>query len=96
MRNMTSEHAATVVDAGWRALAACRDSDPDLFFPGTGDQDVGKIATAKAVCASCPVREECLAYAVELNQTEGIWGGHTPAERRRIRRRWLREMREAS
>ena len=80
----------------WRALAACRDSDSDLFFPSPGNDDVGRIAAAKAVCAICPVREDCLAFAVELNQTEGIWGGHTPAERRRLRRRWLRELREAS
>jgi len=92
---MTSEDTLTTLQADWRSLAACRDSDPELFFPAVGDQDIGRIAAAKAVCATCPVREECLTYAVELNQSEGIWGGHTPTERRSFRRRWLREMREA-
>jgi WhiB family redox-sensing transcriptional regulator len=88
--------AEILEDVGeWREQAACRDSDPDLFFP-TGDEDVAKIAIAKAICASCPVEEDCLVYAIELNQTSGIWGGHTATERRSIRRRWLRELREAS
>ncbi len=79
----------------WRDLAACNGSDPELFFP-VGDTDVERISTAKEVCASCTVREECLAYSLETNQIDGIWGGHTATERRRIRRRWLRELREAS
>jgi WhiB family redox-sensing transcriptional regulator len=68
----------------WRALAACRGVPEDIFFAHAEEES--KIVAAKAVCASCPVREECLAYALDLNQTEGIWGGLTPAERRRRRR----------
>ncbi len=82
-------------DTDWRSAAACRDSDSGLFFPESAS-DVAKVAAAKAVCATCPVQEECLAFAVELNQTEGIWGGRTPSERRTIRRRWLRELKKAS
>lgn len=82
-------------EGDWRTRAACRASDSDLFFPETTADVVG-VAAAKAVCASCPVQEDCLSYAVELNQTEGIWGGHTPSERRTIRRRWLRELKKAS
>ena len=51
---------------------------------------------ARAVCAGCPVAGECLTWAVETNQTDGIWGGHTPAERRAVRRRWMEEIRRAS
>jgi WhiB family redox-sensing transcriptional regulator len=51
------------------------------------------IGRAKRVCASCRVREECLAYAIETNQVSGIWGGLTEDERRPLRRRWLAERR---
>ena len=78
----------------WRDAASCRASDPDVFFPD--GEDVEGIARAKAICATCPVREDCLTFAVELNQTDGIWGGRTPAERRRLRRDYLRRLRQAS
>ncbi len=80
----------------WRELAAClrlEEGEVD-FFPDP--EDVGAIAVAKAVCATCPVAEECLAYAIETNQSEGIWGGLTPKERARLRRRWLEQIRRAS
>ena len=79
----------------WRELAECRGSNSELFFPEAG-ADVARIAAAKEVCAACPVSADCLAYAVETNQTEGIWGGRTASERRTLRRRWLKELRKAS
>jgi WhiB family redox-sensing transcriptional regulator len=97
---MTPDHAALVgrlglEDAtGWREQAACRDHDPEVFFPGR-QATPGQIAAAKAICATCLVQEDCLAYALETNQTEGIWGGQTPTGRRKLRRRWL-EVRQAS
>ncbi len=80
----------------WREGAACLrlDEGEVNFFPDP--EDVAAIATAKAVCATCPVAEECLAYAIETNQSEGIWGGTTPKERARLRRRWLEQIRRAS
>jgi hypothetical protein len=42
------------------------------------------------------VASECLTWAIETNQSEGIWGGHTPKERRSIRRRWIEEIERAS
>lgn len=79
----------------WREAAACVDvSDEVSFFPDK--EDLGAILRAKAVCASCPVADECLTWAIETNQTEGIWGGHTPKERRKLRRRWLEEVKKAS
>lgn len=67
----------------WREQAACRASDTALFFPES-DDDAGP---AIAICATCPVREACLEFALSTNQTDGIWGGATATERRRIRRR---------
>ncbi len=79
---------------GWRHRAACRSVDPDLFFAPR--EDLETIAKAKAICAGCDVREECLLYALETKQSDGVWGGHTPAERSSLRRRWMRQVREAS
>jgi WhiB family redox-sensing transcriptional regulator len=82
----------TVTD--WRDLAACRHSDPELFFPvGTTGPAVEHIEKAKAICGTCSVREECLLYAFETNQEAGVWGGHPEDERRRLRKRWLAERR---
>lgn len=79
----------------WREAAACLDvGDEVSFFPDK--EDLVGIAKAKAVCATCPVADECLTWAIETNQSEGIWGGHTPKERRALRRRWLEEIRKAS
>jgi hypothetical protein len=64
------------------------------FFPDS--DDLAGISRAKAVCATCPVAAECLTWAIESNQPEGIWGGHTPKERRAIRRHWLEEIKKAS
>ncbi|CAM5601320.1 MULTISPECIES: WhiB family transcriptional regulator [Streptomyces] len=76
----------------WRERAACRDVDPDLFFPiGTAGLALVQIAEAKAVCARCPVRDRCLRWAVDVGQVEGIWGGTTEGERRARRRRSARE-----
>jgi WhiB family redox-sensing transcriptional regulator len=81
--------AATWDPAGWRAQAACQSYDPDLFFPVgvTGDAEV-QINQAKAVCAACPVRGECLDFAIQTNQEYGVWGGAAEDERRGMRRAW--------
>ncbi len=72
----------------WRDRAACRDADPELFFPvsaiGPGAR---QIAEAKAVCARCPVREQCLDYAVANALDHGVFGGATDTERRELTRR---------
>ncbi|HEX9854919.1 MAG TPA: WhiB family transcriptional regulator [Acidimicrobiia bacterium] len=81
-------------DGSWRDHAACAGSDTDLFFPIGEDDEAA--APAKAVCAICPVREDCLQYALATNQTDGIWGGMTGAERRRLRRRLRDRERRAS
>ncbi len=78
----------------WREAAACAAEPTVDFFPDP--QDLAAISAAKAQCATCPVAGECLTWAIEANQNEGIWGGHTPMERRSIRHRWLEETRRAS
>jgi len=66
----------------WWRSAACREADPELFFPVTGrGPGAGEIARAKAVCAACRVRRQCLQYALATRQAHGIWGGTTEDER---------------
>lgn len=67
----------------WRADAACRDEDTNIFFPINEDG----AGPAKAICATCPVRMECLEWALATRQHDGVWGGLTDVERRRLRRR---------
>jgi WhiB family redox-sensing transcriptional regulator len=73
----------------WRELAACRDYDPEMFFP-TADERTPKgaadLAEAKAVCAVCPVRKACLTWAIEAGEDHGVWGGTSEDERRAMRR----------
>ncbi|MCD2195794.1 WhiB family transcriptional regulator [Actinomycetospora endophytica] len=71
----------------WRTLAACRDEDPELFFPvGTGEASRADVAAAKAVCRGCPVVSPCLAWALASGQDAGVWGGTSEGERRALRR----------
>jgi WhiB family redox-sensing transcriptional regulator len=71
---------------GWASLGACQDSDPDLFFPiAYSGPALQQIAEAKAVCARCRVRVDCLSYALESGQDAGVWGGASAEERREIR-----------
>jgi WhiB family transcriptional regulator, redox-sensing transcriptional regulator len=80
----------------WRSGAACRSSDPDLFFPvGTTGPALEQIAAAKAVCTGCEVRQRCLEFALTTNQDSGVWGGTSEEERRHIRRARRRAARAA-
>ena len=83
---MSVSAAFRTASAGWASLGACRDSDPDLFFPiASSGLALQQIAEAKAVCARCPVRVDCLSYALETGQDAGVWGGASAEERRKIR-----------
>ncbi|MFB7224259.1 WhiB family transcriptional regulator [Streptomyces sp. NPDC002596] len=75
----------------WRMQAACRDEDPDLFFPiGSTGPALVQTEEAKEVCRGCPVREQCLEWAMENGQDSGVWGGLGEAERRALKRRTRR------
>lgn len=66
----------------WQEQANCLGVDPDLFFPERG----ASTREAKAVCAGCEVRVDCLEYALANGEKFGIWGGLSERERRRLRR----------
>lgn len=73
----------------WRHRAACRTEDPELWFP-VGDSAPAKLQTrqAKAVCQTrCPVKDQCLHWALENGIDAGVWGGLSEDERRAMKRR---------
>jgi WhiB family redox-sensing transcriptional regulator len=92
VRTTYAPSADLPVNTNWRAHAACREEDPDLFFPiGTTGLALLQIEEAKAVCRRrCPVMEHCLQWALESGQEHGVWGGTDEDERRRIKRRAAR------
>ena len=75
----------------WRHRAACRDEDPELFFPiGTTGPALLQVDEAKAVCRRCDAVDECLSWALDSDQDAGVWGGLSEDERRAVRRRRIR------
>lgn len=76
----------TILADDWRHRAACRNEDPELFFPiGTSGPALLQVEQAKAVCRRCPVSAECLTWAMDRPEEYGIWGGLTEGERRALR-----------
>lgn len=63
----------------WAAAAACKGGDPDRLFVRGAEQN-----HAKRICRNCPVRTECLAYALDYGMEYGVWGGMTERERRSL------------
>src|SRR5256885_10520131 len=75
----------------WRHEAACREVDPELFFPiGNSGPALLQIDEAKQVCRRCTVMEECLRWALDTGQDAGVWGGMSEDERRALKRRTIR------
>lgn len=64
----------------WRDHAACRGLDPEIFYP-VSDEEADQ---AKIVCSACAVRQACLEHALGSRERDGVWGGATEKERRRI------------
>jgi WhiB family transcriptional regulator, redox-sensing transcriptional regulator len=71
----------------WRLSAACRQVDPELFFPiGTTGPAIEQVSRAKGICQACAVREPCLGWAMRNQIAFGIWGGTTEEDRQLLRR----------
>jgi WhiB family transcriptional regulator, redox-sensing transcriptional regulator len=64
----------------WTAEALCAQVDSEIFFPEKG----GSTREAKKICGACPVREQCLQYALDHNERFGIWGQLSERERRSL------------
>ena len=65
----------------WRERGRCKGADPAVFYP-EDDEDEG--LEAKAICATCVVREACLEHAITAREKQGVWGGLDERERRRL------------
>jgi WhiB family redox-sensing transcriptional regulator len=68
------------MNLSWRQRAGCRGVDPDIFYTASDDD----AEAAKAICAMCPVQRPCLEYALANRERDGVWGGATERERRRL------------
>lgn len=81
MKGRVQFEVAVWVDQPWRAHAACLGAPTEVFFVNKGET----TRPARAYCARCLVRPDCLDYAVETRQAAGVWGGSTERERRALR-----------
>ncbi len=88
-RRDTATPTAPATPGRWADRALCAQADPDAWFPGNGQRALA--ATATRICGHCPVRPQCLDYALSgadtwAGITTGIWGGTTPQQRAQLRR----------
>jgi WhiB family transcriptional regulator, redox-sensing transcriptional regulator len=74
------------VEPPWYARAACRGQGWDRWFPEPEPGQPADYSAAVAVCERCEVRGRCLDYALATRVVEGVWGGLTPSERKRLRK----------
>ncbi|MCE0446798.1 WhiB family transcriptional regulator [Streptomyces tricolor] len=96
VRTSYAPSADLPVNTNWREYGACRQEDPELFFPiGTTGPAALQIEEAKAVCCRCSVIERCLQWALEIGEGHGVWGGLSEDERRRMKRRAARKRADA-
>ena len=79
---------ATLQDQQWQVRAACRGPQAVMFFPPAHferkDEKLDRERRAKAICATCSVRRDCLDYALRIREPHGIWGGLNELERRAV------------
>lgn len=78
MRTQSSRRELT-----WQDEGLCKETDPEMFYPDTGDN----ATQAKATCRTCPVQLKCAQYAIDNNEEYGIWGGLSSKTITRLRRR---------
>lgn len=83
---------ALAVETEWMSDGNCADRPPSLFFPSDG---VG-VDVARRVCADCPVKSQCLEYALENRIDHGVWGGTSERERRRILKERAKDRRKVA
>ncbi|GAA2474008.1 WhiB family transcriptional regulator [Terrabacter carboxydivorans] len=69
---------------GWKERGTCRQTDPELWFADTSQRTKARAAS---ICASCPVRRPCLAWALVFDEEYGVWGGLDATERHTLKRR---------
>ena len=76
------------LDDAWRTRGTCQNVDPETFFPAPNEP----VDIAVALCRACDVQGSCLAWALEVGDCHGVWGGTTPRERRAMLLAWRDEV----
>jgi WhiB family transcriptional regulator, redox-sensing transcriptional regulator len=80
--------AALRLDDDWQLKASCRGPHAVVFFPPSHferkEERLERERRAKAICATCSVRQPCLEYALRIREPHGIWGGLNEAERKQL------------
>lgn len=72
----------------WPHGAACAGEETDLFFPiGSSGPALRQTEQAKSICRPCPVRLDCLNFALRAEETVGVWGGTDEYERHDLHKR---------
>jgi len=77
-----------IADVVWRSKGACQGLDAEIFYPENEDH----AEFALSVCEQCAVRIACLDYALDTREQQGVWGGATARDRRKI----LRQRRQSA
>jgi WhiB family redox-sensing transcriptional regulator len=83
----------------WQLHGACRSEDTELFFHPEGERGPrrsGRQASAKAVCARCPVLDLCRQHALSAREPYGVWGGMSESEREAVYARAARQPQTAA
>lgn len=74
--------ASKALSTAFMDNAPCKGVSPEIFYPEESTRT--RAAAAKAICGVCPVRAECLDYALKKQEQFGVWGGLLTRERNRI------------
>ena len=77
-----------IADVAWRSKGACQGLDAEIFYPENEDH----AEFALSVCEQCAVRIACLDYALDTREQQGVWGGATARDRRKM----LRQRRQSA
>ena len=79
---------STTLSTEWQQRGRCRAIDSEIFFPPPHfehkPEREAREAQAKAICADCPVRVECLTWALEVREAHGVWGGASEGDRKQM------------
>lgn len=80
--------SAQRIEESWQIKAACRGPQAAVFFPPSQferkEDKLERERRAKDICVTCPVKKECLDYAVSIREQHGIWGGLNEVERKQL------------
>ncbi|QTJ70541.1 WhiB family transcriptional regulator (plasmid) [Rhodococcus sp. ZPP] len=95
-QSLSTGTVVTAVPGDWRLRAACRRSDPSVFFGPDGERSRDRARRedrARRICQVCPVLVTCGNHALTTGERHGLWGGMTEADRRSTRRRQRKRIR---